>query len=98
MKIPLNRPLPDGSSNTLRTPSAAARFQATAITRNDVPPFWKNGKKPTPRPVDAFVHTRMELAFLLADFKKDQEVICPSFTFPSTANAFVLRGLKHALY
>jgi len=36
----------------------------------------------------------LELAFILADFKRGQEVICPSFTFPSTANAFVLRGLK----
>ncbi len=36
----------------------------------------------------------LELAFLLADLSKGQEVLCPSFTFSSTANAFVLRGLK----
>jgi dTDP-4-amino-4,6-dideoxygalactose transaminase len=36
----------------------------------------------------------LELAFLLLPTKPGQEVLCPSFTFPSTANAFVLRGLK----
>jgi len=36
----------------------------------------------------------LELAFLLLPFKPGQEVLCPSFTFPSTANAFVLRGLR----
>jgi dTDP-4-amino-4,6-dideoxygalactose transaminase len=36
----------------------------------------------------------LELAFLLLKSEPEQEVICPSFTFPSTANAFVLRGLK----
>src|SRR5436853_672064 len=36
----------------------------------------------------------LELAYLLLRTEPGQEVICPSFTFPSTANAFVLRGLK----
>jgi dTDP-4-amino-4,6-dideoxygalactose transaminase len=36
----------------------------------------------------------LEMAFLLLSSRPGQEVICPSFTFPSTANAFVLRGLK----
>lgn len=36
----------------------------------------------------------LELAYLLLDTEPGQEVLCPSFTFPSTANAFVLRGLK----
>jgi dTDP-4-amino-4,6-dideoxygalactose transaminase len=36
----------------------------------------------------------MEMASLLADFTIDDEVIVPSFTFVSTANAFVLRGAK----
>lgn len=33
-----------------------------------------------------------ELAALLADIKPGDEVIMPSYTFVSTANAFVLRG------
>ena len=36
----------------------------------------------------------LELAFLLLDIKPGDEVILPSFTFASTANAFVLRGAR----
>jgi len=36
----------------------------------------------------------LELIALLLDIKKDDEIIMPSFTFVSTANAFVLRGGK----
>ena len=36
----------------------------------------------------------LEMAALLLDIKADDEVIMPSFTFTSTANAFVLRGAK----
>jgi dTDP-4-amino-4,6-dideoxygalactose transaminase len=36
----------------------------------------------------------LELAGLLLDVKPGDEVILPAFTFPSTANAFVLRGGK----
>lgn len=36
----------------------------------------------------------LEMAAILADIKAGDEVIMPSFTFTSTANAFVLRGAK----
>ena len=36
----------------------------------------------------------LELSAILCDIKPDHEVIMPSFTFASTANAFVLRGAK----
>jgi dTDP-4-amino-4,6-dideoxygalactose transaminase len=36
----------------------------------------------------------LELAALLLDIEPDDEVIVPSFTFPSTANAFVLRRAR----
>jgi len=36
----------------------------------------------------------LEMAAILADIKPGDEVIMPSFTFPSSANAFVLRGAK----
>lgn len=34
----------------------------------------------------------IEMAVMLADIKRGDEVILPSFTFPSTANAVILRG------
>jgi len=36
----------------------------------------------------------LEMAAILADIKLGEEVIMPSYTFVSTANAFVLRGAK----
>lgn len=36
----------------------------------------------------------LDMAALLCDFKEDDEVILPSYTFTSTANAFVLAGAK----
>jgi len=36
----------------------------------------------------------LEMAAILLDIKKGDEVIIPSYTFVSTANAFVLRGAK----
>lgn len=36
----------------------------------------------------------LELSALLSDIQPGDEVICPSYTFVSTANAFVLRGAK----
>ena len=36
----------------------------------------------------------LEMAAIMLDAKPDDEVIMPSFTFASTANAFVLRGIK----
>ncbi len=36
----------------------------------------------------------LELAATLLDFKAGDEFLIPSFTFPSTANAFLLRGMR----
>ncbi|MDP3921450.1 MAG: dTDP-4-amino-4,6-dideoxygalactose transaminase [Candidatus Omnitrophota bacterium] len=36
----------------------------------------------------------LELASILIDLKEGDEVIAPSYTFPSTINAFMLRGAK----
>lgn len=36
----------------------------------------------------------LEMAALLLDIQKDDEIIMPSYTFVSTANAFLLRGAK----
>ena len=36
----------------------------------------------------------LEMSAILIDIKKGDEVIMPSYTFSSSANAFVLRGAK----
>ena len=39
----------------------------------------------------------LEMAALLLNIREGDEVIMPSYTFVSTANAFVLRGAKRRL-
>jgi dTDP-4-amino-4,6-dideoxygalactose transaminase len=36
----------------------------------------------------------LEMAALLLDLNRDAELICPSFTHPSTVNSFVMRGAR----
>ena len=56
---------------------------------------WLEGRTETKK---AFITTScthaLEMAALLVDIKEGDEVIMPSYTFVSTANAFVLRGAK----
>ncbi len=56
---------------------------------------WLEGQTETKK---AFITTScthaLEMAALLVDIKEGDEVIMPSYTFVSTANAFVLRGAK----
>jgi len=40
------------------------------------------------------MYRRLEMAALLLSIQPGDEVIMPSYTFVSTANAFVLRGAK----
>lgn len=57
--------------------------------------LWLEGHTQTKR---AFLTTScthaLEMAALLIDIHQGDEVIMPSYTFPSTANAFALRGAK----
>ena len=46
------------------------------------------------RVLDHLVYPPLEMAALLLDVGPGDEVIMPSFTFVSTANAFVLRGAR----
>ncbi|EJT85404.1 TDP-4-oxo-6-deoxy-D-glucose transaminase [Pseudomonas putida S11] len=53
------------------------------------------GRQPWDRPKALLAHSctaALEMAAILADVGPGDEVIMPSFTFVSTANAFVLRG------
>ena len=95
MKIPLNRPSLAGRELEY-IKDALRRGQISGdgyYTRECSTILERRLKAPRVLLTPSCTHA-LELAFILADFKKGQEVICPSFTFPSTANAFVLRGLK----
>lgn len=56
---------------------------------------WIEDKTKTPKCLLTTSCTHaLELAALLADIREGDEVIMPSYTFVSTANAFVLRGAR----
>ena len=50
-------------------------------------------KSSTPFLTTSCTHS-LEMAALLLDIQQGDEIIIPSFTFVSTANAFLLRGAK----
>lgn len=56
---------------------------------------WIENKFKTPKALLTTSCTHaLEMSAILADIKSEDEVIMPSYTFVSTANAFVLRGAK----
>ena len=63
---------------TARLPSAAMMDRGT------------HGQRQSPS--DALCTAALEMSALLLDIQPGDEIIMPSYTFVSTANAFVLRG------
>ena len=95
IKIPLNRPSLVGSE-LLYIGDALRRGQISGdgyYTRHCSTSFEDFLNVPRVLLTPSCTHA-LEMAFMLLPVRAGQEVICPSFTFPSTANAFVLRGLK----
>ena len=95
MKIPYNKPYLTGKETTyikkaIKAGKISGNGQFTALCQD----FFKKkyGFK------DVLLTTScthaLEMAAILIDIKPGDEVIMPSFTFVSTANAFILRGAK----
>jgi dTDP-4-amino-4,6-dideoxygalactose transaminase len=94
-KIPLNRPtLMGGEIRNIRDAIRRGQISGDGYYTRSCSDYLQTFLKvPKVLLTPSCTHA-LELAFLLIDEKKGQEVICPSFSFPSTANAFVLRGLR----
>jgi len=95
VKIPYNKPYLTGKETTyikkaIKAGKISGNGQFTALCQD----FFKKkyGFK------DVLLTTScthaLEMAAILIDIKPGDEVIMPSFTFVSTANAFILRGAK----
>jgi dTDP-4-amino-4,6-dideoxygalactose transaminase len=67
-------------------------FPATAPSLNAAMNGSKNGTGCARALLTHSCTSALDLAALLLDFKSGDEIILPSYTFVSTANAFVLRG------
>lgn len=94
LKVPFNRPvrLPEHET-MLSAPDLADCLAGNGkFTAKVEQSFTKLLGQPT-RLVTSATHA-MEMMALLLDLKSGDEVIVPSFTFVSTANAFALRGAR----
>ena len=95
MRIPFNRPFFSGREFEL-IQEAIANWQLSgdgAFTRKCHALLEKELGVPKALLTTSCTHA-LEMAALLLDIKPGDEVIVPSFTFPSAANAFVLRGAR----
>jgi len=95
MRVPFNRPFLSGKEFDF-IQEAVANWQFSgdgAFTKKCHALLEKELGIPKALLTTSCTHA-LEMAALLLDIKPGDEVIVPSFTFPSTVNAFVLRGAK----
>jgi dTDP-4-amino-4,6-dideoxygalactose transaminase len=95
LRIPFNRPFFSGREFEL-IQEAIANWQLSgdgAFTKKCHALLEKELGVPKALLTTSCTHA-LEMAALLLDIKPGDEVIVPSFTFPSAANAFVLRGAR----
>ena len=95
MRIPFNRPFFSGREFEL-IQEAIANWQLSGdgvFTKKCHALLEKELGVPKALLTTSCTHA-LEMAALLLDIKPGDEVIVPSFTFPSTVNAFVLRGAR----
>ena len=93
MKIPFNKPYMTGKELWNIAQAHALGHLAGDGAYTQKCHAWLEERMNTPKA--QLVHSctaALEIAALLADVKPGDEVIVPSYTFVSTANAFVLRG------
>ncbi len=93
--VPFNRPDIEGRELFLIAQSVLSRHMSGSGTFTEQVRAVLEKRLDTPR---AFLTpsctAALEMAALLCDIEPGDEVILPSFTFVSTANAFVLRGAR----
>jgi len=95
MKIPFNRPYMSGNElSNINQAHSSGNLSGDGLF-TDKCHEWLEGKTGTSKALLTHSCTAaLEMAAILADIKEGDEVIMPSYTFVSTANAFVLRGAK----
>jgi dTDP-4-amino-4,6-dideoxygalactose transaminase len=95
MMVPFNRPLPVGQElDYVRTAMEAANIGGHGEFTAKCEAFLEKELGVAKALLTTSCTAALEMAALLLDTRPGDEVIVPAFTFPSTANAFVLRGAK----
>ena len=95
MRIPFNRPFATGRElDYVRQAIALAKFSGDGRFTADCHRLLEDSLGVAKVLLTTSCTHALEMAALLLDLGQGDEVILPSFTFVSTANAFVLRGAK----
>ncbi|MEZ5084184.1 MAG: dTDP-4-amino-4,6-dideoxygalactose transaminase [Bacteroidales bacterium] len=95
MKIPFNKPYFTGNETVYLMQSAeSGHISGNGVFTKKCHDFFENEYKFQKVLLTTSCTDALEMAALLIDIKPGEEVIIPSFTFVSTANAFILRGAK----
>jgi dTDP-4-amino-4,6-dideoxygalactose transaminase len=95
IRIPFNRPFATGDElEYIRAAIATPKFSGDGKFTADCHRLLEESLGVAKAFLTTSCTHALEMAALLLDLGPDDEVILPSFTFTSTANAFVLRGAR----
>ena len=95
IRIPFNRPFATGDElNYIRAAIASPKFSGDGSFTAQCHLLLEQSLGIQKALLTTSCTHALEMAALLLDIGPDDEVIVPSFAFPSAANAFVLRGAK----
>src|SRR6266496_3341900 len=95
MNIPFNKPFLTGNETEyIRQAVASGKISGDGFFTRKCSQFFEEKYGFTKALLTTSCTDALEMAAILIDIKPGDEVIIPSFTFVSTANAFVLRGAK----
>ena len=93
MIIPFNKPYMTGKElGTSARPMQTATWPVTVNLPGAAMPGWRMRIGCNKALLTHSCTAALEMTAILADLQPGDEVIMPSYTFVSTANAFVLRG------
>ena len=94
-KIPFNKPFLTGKETEyIRQAVASGKISGDGLFTKKCSTFFEEKYGFKKALLTTSCTDALEMAAILVDIKPGDEVIVPSFTFVSTANAFVLRGAK----
>jgi len=97
LHIPFNRPFATGDElDYIRAALAAPKFSGDGKFTADCHRLLEQSLGIQKALLTTSCTHALEMAALLLNIGPEDEVIVPAFTFPSTANAFVLRGARPA--
>lgn len=95
MKIPFNKPFLTGNeTDYIEQAVRSGKISGNGIFTQKCQNFFQEKYSIKKALLTTSCTDALEMSALLLDIKQGDEVIMPSYTFVSTANAFVLRGAK----